>query len=340
MKILVTGASGFVGLHVCTRLLADRHELTALRQPGSPDPPSTAPQIPEISADVRDAEAILHAIRGFDAVIHAAGSIAFWPPNKIEQKAINIDGTRNVASACRINRIGRLIHVSSVAALGIPMKGDAPADESFEYNLDGKGLTYPDSKRQGEMMVREQVALGLDAVIVNPAFIMGPDPRGYRGWQLLEKCIGKRVAGYFPGGISPVHVEDVANGIVAALAMAPSGDQLILAGENITFREITRRVAARTGSRPLLIPTHAPITAIGAMISERIAARKGILPRITRDGHITGQLMNFYSSDHARTTIGYNPRSFNSILDEALAWGEAVRRERARQRKSDTSRQA
>ncbi len=328
MKILVTGASGFLGLHLCNRLLADGHDVTAMHRSEHSGSPETALDVPVLVADVRDAEAISRGVRGFDAVIHAAASIAYWPPNQPEQEAVNVGGPRNIAAACRANGIGRLIHVSSVAALGIPMKGQPPANESFRFNLEGKGLTYHESKHRGEATVREQVSRGLDAVIVNPGWIFGPDPRGYRGWQMLDKCINKRVAGYFPGGISPVHVDDVVTGIIAALTKASSGDQFILAGQNITFRELVRCVAARTGSHPLIVPVYSPVSAAAAFIFELLAKRTGSSPRITRGGHLTGILMNHYSSDHARRALGYDPRNFDVIVDEALAWADARKRAR------------
>ena len=150
MRILVTGATGFLGSHLCHRLAGDGHDLTILRRGSS----KTA--------------ALDGLVEGQDVVIHAAAHLAYWRGLKELQNRVNVDGTRHVVQGCREAGVQKLLLISSTAAIGIPADPGRPADETFEFNLHHSPLNYAISKWQAEQVVRQGVEEGLPAVIVNP----------------------------------------------------------------------------------------------------------------------------------------------------------------------------
>src|SRR5579883_2035083 len=156
MKILVTGASGFLGAHLCRRFVQDGHEVTALCRPTSDDRAIAELPLRRVDGDVTNPADVRAAVVEQDAVIHAAGNLAYWRQVRSTQTRVNVDGTRHIAVACREAGIRRLVHVSSVAAIGIPRRGDGPADEDFRFNLGTTGLNYHRSKALAEEAIREE----------------------------------------------------------------------------------------------------------------------------------------------------------------------------------------
>ncbi len=231
---------------------------------------------------------------------------------------VNVEGTRNVAQLCRQEGVKRLLHVSSVAAVGIPDSPDHPANEEFSFNLDGKELPYHFSKRKAEQIVLGEVERGLDAVIVNPASIFGPNGKSYRGSDMFQKVRRTRVVPYFTGGICVVHVEDVVSGIQAALRRGSSGQRYILGGDNITLRSLAELTAAAMGLRRTFVPVSPFVTALAAMILEPWGRLRGRRPYITHVTHYCASRYHYYSSEKAGRTLEYVPRTFRAILEECL----------------------
>ncbi len=254
-------------------------------------------------------------------MIHAAADIRSWLPDPGPQTRVNVDGSRNVALSCLRAGAGRLIHVSSVSAIGIP-RDRRPAAEDFEFNLRGARFAYHISKKRAEEAVLEAVRKGLDAVIVNPASIFGAvagraGSRGaYRGSEIMRKDLGRRIVPVFAGGRCIVHVEDVVEGILGAFEKGRTGERYILGGDNVSFREIAHRSSRLQKERKLLLTVPAWSSEMLAPIARGIGRIYGALPGFAVH-HADGRLQ-YYSSDKARAELGYSPRPFEVILDECL----------------------
>jgi dihydroflavonol-4-reductase len=269
--------------------------------------------------DITDVDAVSRAIKGQDIVIHAAAHLAYWRYWRALQTQINVDGTRNIVMACQQSGVRRLVFVSSVAAIGIPSDAQHPADETFAFNLERSGLNYPISKRRAEEVVLAATGKGLDAVIVNPASIAGPFDRSFRGGEMIEKVRHSRVVPYFMGGISVVHIEDVMDGLLAALERGRCGERYILGGENISFRQIAELAAQRFGVIKRLVPIFPIVTGLAARVLEPVGAVTGKRPRITYDAHYCASRYQYYDSSKAKKELGYDPRPYAAIVDEYLA---------------------
>lgn len=320
MNALVTGATGFLGSHLCHRLVTDGFNLEILSRPSS-----NADALGDLSftnkiGDVTDAQAVREAVEGKDVVFHAAAHGAYWGRQKEIQDEINIQGTKNVAEACRQAGVKKLVHVSSMSAIGIPENAESPADENFRFNLESSPLNYHNSKKLGEEKVLESVAKGLDAVIVNPCSIWGQHGRQYRLEEFVQKVRQTRVVPYFTGGTCVVHVEDVVDGIMAAATRGKSGERYILGGDNLTFREIAESAARQLELRRTFVPVPNAATWLAASILESAALVTHRQPRITFVTHYCAGRFHYYDSSKAKRELGYSPREFMPILDECISF--------------------
>lgn len=323
MKVLVTGATGFLGSRICRRLARDGHAVTAFLRPDSNPAPLAGLGVAQAIGDVTDLESVDRAVAGHDAVIHAAANIRYGALSKRlrdEQTLVNVGGAFNAASASRKRGVPRFIHVSSMAAIGIPSGAGHPADETFPFNLRESGLSYHVSKWEAEAAVLGEFRAGLSAVIVNPGAIYGPFGRRYRGSELMEKVRRQRVVPYYRGGINVVHVDDVVDGIMRAIARGRPGTRYILGGENLTVRRIAETAAEILGVRRTFIPIPSAVTLVASALLESVSRLTGGRPRVTREIHYFSGRYQYYDSSKAKNELGFEARPFRAIAEECLAF--------------------
>jgi dihydroflavonol-4-reductase len=158
--------------------------------------------------------------------------------------------------ACLAADAGRLVHVSSIAAVGIS-RDPSLMDESTEWNAGGLGAAYFDSKHMAEERVREGVAAGLDAVIVNPGAIYGPSAASSNSSRLVASAARGRIRVVPSGGINAVPLATVVEGTLAAAERGRTGRRYILGGENITYMQLIQRIGRAAGRsvNPIALPT-------------------------------------------------------------------------------------
>lgn len=318
MRVLITGATGFLGSHLCRRMVVEGHDVRILARSSSDNTTLEGLSLDRVIGDITDPESVRTAVQDREWVIHAAADLNDRRWNQSWQIKVNVEGTRNIAQACRAEGVRRLLHVSSVAAIGIPTSPQHPANEEFPFNLEHTGLTYHLTKRQAEKEVMTEVARGLDAIIVNPADVKGPHGTQYRGAEIVRAVRRAPVVPYFSGGICVVHVQDVVEGILAALLQGATGQRYILGGENLTFRALAERAAKTMGLGRRFIPVPRMVTGPAAMILEPWGLLWNHRPWIR---YTIASRFQFYDFSKACMALGYAPRDFSAILDECLRMG-------------------
>jgi dihydroflavonol-4-reductase len=310
VKVLVTGATGFVGAVLMPELIRLRGAaaVDAFVLPGDAIPVTwrDAP-VRRFTGDIADPAAVAAAVAGHSHVIHLAGFISYWTGDEDRLKAVNEDGVRSVVEASLAARVERLIHVSSVGAVGFHADG-SPADETTPFNWPGD-ILYMGSKRRGQDIVERAVReRGLRAVILNPASIMGPgdhNPATPHNELYKRICVRTQV-GSFAGGLAIVDVRDLVAIILAALAGRGSdGESYLVVGANLPYVEVIRRISRACGRRsyPFPVPA-AALTAAGRLL-ERTARRSGRRPLLTAAyGRLSGWTA-FYDNAKSRRDFGH-----------------------------------
>ncbi len=314
MRVLITGATGFLGSHLCQRMVEEGYQVRVLCRPTSSFSRLEKLPLEKCIGDVTDIKTVEEAVRGNDYVIHAAANMSYWRGDEERQMKVNEGGTRNVAVAAREAGVTRLLHVSSVAAVGLPVDPQRPANEDFHFNLEDSGLSYHISKRRAEDNVLAEVARGLDAVIVNPASIQGRN----RTAGLLQSVRRRPVVPCFSGGNCIVDVQDVVEGIVAALRRGEQGQRYILGGENLTFRMLSEKAARALRLKRRFVTIPPVVTGLCATILEPWGRMRNKPPKMTYMIHYCANRFQYFDSGKARKRLGYAPRDVDAILAEYL----------------------
>src|ERR1700733_13312906 len=250
MTTLVTGATGFVGSAVARTLAARGHDLRLLTRASSDRRNLAGLQAEVVTGDLTDTQSLQRAAAGCKFVVHVAADYRFWVPDPQAMLRANVDGALAMVRAAADAGAERIVHCSSVAALG--QIGDGtPADEMTPTNeADFVGI-YKRSKYQAERAVLELATReSLPVVVVNPAAPVGP--RDIKptptGKMVLDTAKG-RVPAYIDTGLNIVHVDDVAEGHALALERGRIGERYVLGGENLLLKDVLALIADVAGQR-------------------------------------------------------------------------------------------
>jgi dihydroflavonol-4-reductase len=316
MQVLLTGATGFLGSHVARALVAGGHTVRALARPGSSRGIlSDVPELEWVTGDVVDAGSLRAAVRGCEAVVHAAAMVAFAPKEAARQREVNVEGTRHVLEAARAAGVRRLVHTSSIAAVGRPPVGGV-ADEETRYDWP-PGLGYNESKRDSERLVRR--AEGIETICVNPSLVFGPGEVYKRTLPLFRLVKWGLLPLVPPGGTTLCDVRDVAAAHVAALTRGEPGARYITGGPHLTFRQLATTIAEVThGARPI---AELPAALMRAAALPVVALHRLGVPLPFSPGNVA-YLGNYgyYSSARAEAALGYRTRDAAETLGDSARW--------------------
>ncbi len=321
MKVLVTGATGFIGSHVTRMLLDEGHDVRALVQPGAPTANIDALDVERVEGDLRDADLAKKALKGVRELYHLAAIYQLWLARPALMYEVNVEGTRSLLTAALASKsLEKVVHTSSIAAVGAK-PGTEPADETTFFNLWDRANEYILSKYVSELEVLDFVRRGLPAVIVNPAFPFGrgdiaPTPTG----EIVLNTAKRVVPGYMEGGFNAVDVEDVARGHLLASEKGRIGERYILGGENVTYRAFAKLVAEVAGVwiPDLKIPTgliHATVSA-----AERVSKLTGRKPFATVKAFEYASQYVYFDCTKARKELGLAQTPLRAAVEKAVAW--------------------
>jgi len=321
---LVTGATGFVGSAVAWALAARGHALRLLVRRGSDRRNLAGLDAELVEGELTDAASLARAVAGCRFVVHVAADYRIWVPDPEAMLASNVDGTRALFSAALDAGVERVVHCSSVAALGLTGDG-SPADETTPVSEEKIVGIYKKSKFRAEQAVLELVRnRGLQAVIVNPAAPVGPrDIKPTPTGKMIADAASGRIPAYIDTGLNVVHVDDVAMGHVLALERGRVGERYILGSENLLLVQLLTIVAEEAGRRKPWLRLPSELLWPVALVCEGLARVTGFTPPVTRDHLRMARKRMFYSSAKAIAEIGYSPRPARAAVVDAIAWFRA-----------------
>jgi dihydroflavonol-4-reductase len=320
---LVTGATGFVGSAVVRALLARGRRVRVLARPNS-DRRNLAGLAVEIAEGaMEDPRSLARAVAGCRYVYHVAADYRIWVPDPAPMFRANVDGTRDLLTAALDAGAERVVYTSSVATLGLVPGGSA--DEETQNSVDDMIGPYKRSKFMAEEVARGFAReRGLPVVIVNPSTPVGPgDIKPTPTGRLIVEAARGQMPAFVDTGLNIVHVDDVAEGHLAAAEKGRIGERYILGGENMPLAEILAEVAQAVGRRPpwLRVP-HGVLfpVAIGAELAARVTGRD---PFVTLDGVRMSRKKMYFTSEKASHELAYLPRPARQAIADAVTWFEA-----------------
>ena len=310
---LVTGATGFVGAALTRRLAQEGVPVRVFRRRGSRLDVlgDAAQEVEHAFGDITDPLTLREAMQGVAYVYHVAGNIGFGSSRvRNRMMSVNVDGTAAVVNAALAGGVRRLVHVSSVAALGRTTRPDGVLDEQAEWLRSRSSSTYGYSKYLAEMEVRRGVAEGLDAVMVNPSLIFGLGRKGENTRRMVDEIRRKRMRLFPIGGTSVVDVLDVVDGMVRAMQRGETGERFVLAAHNLSWEEIFRCLADAFGAPPPAIRLRPTVALLAACCSEAAAFVTRTEPLLPIAHAHFMSAMHRYDNARAREKLGWRPRPF------------------------------
>jgi dihydroflavonol-4-reductase len=322
---LLTGATGFVGSAVARKLILSGLAVRALIRPGSARFHLDGLDLTFAFGDIRDAVAVRRAMRGVRYVFHVAADYRLWARNRSEIFASNVDGTRNVMEEAQAAGVERIVYTSSVATLKL-RDDNTPADETAVL-LEQEGIgAYKRSKIAAEHVVAAMVAAKrLPAVIVNPSTPIGPrDVRPTPTGRIIVEAARGRIPGFVDTGLNLVHVDDVADGHVAALRHGVIGERYILGGENVLFADMLADIARVVGRPPPRLRVPRVVAMSAAYAGEAMAWFSGREPFATLDGIRMSAHRMFFTSAKAERDLGFRARPYREGIADAIQWFRAA----------------
>ncbi len=317
MTVCVTGATGFIGSHLAQLAsetlgpvrvtYRDERRLERLGHT----------EVEPIRADVLDRGALRRAFRGCEIVFHTAGYVGSRPASRVWE--VNALSPRLAVEAAAAEEVRRVVVTSSVAGIG-PAPPDRPGTEDDPYRGGGLGLTYPDSKHEGESEALAAGArTGVEVVIVNPSYVFGPAVDRTHPGETSNRLIGNYLLGRLPAVVdaetNAVDVRDVARGHLLAASGGAPGERYVLGGHDLQWVELIERVARLSGvHHPLVVlPREA-----GALA--RRAEELGLPSPVAGEGVLLMAQSWSYSSNKARRDLGYRARPLDRTLRDTIAW--------------------
>jgi len=317
MTVCVTGATGFLGAHI-VRLLCERgDEVRATSRD-----PRRLGALADLGArraraDIHDYRALRRAFTGAEVVCHAAGYVGSRPVDRAWH--VNAEGPLVAVEAAAAAGCRRVVLTSSISAIGLPYDG-RPADERTTYPREWMGLTYPDSKHEGERVALDAAARhGIELVVVNPGYLLGAPLDRSRHNETSARIVGNYLRGRLPGVIAaPMNfadVEDVAAGHLLAAERGRAGERYILGGRNTTWPALIDRVAQLSG-------VHHPVVVLPREVARLARIRDALAvpgPLAAEGYELMSQDWRF-SSAKAKRELGYSARPLDRTLQGTIDW--------------------
>ncbi len=328
MNILVTGSTGFIGAHLCQALVERGHTVRAFHRPTSNLRLIADLPVEHAVGDLTQPETVRTALQGIEVVFHAAAQLGGSGRDQSGRMyTVTVEGTRALMQAALEAGVRRVVHTSSVAALGVPEKAprdrnavNMPClDENHTWNFRPDYWPYGYAKYLAELEAQKAVVQGLDVVIVNPTIVFGAGDIYRQDNSIVMQVARRKVNVLVEGSLNAVHVQDVVDGHLAALENGRTGERYILGGANMSIVELIRTIASITGAPvPNLVLPGDLVSSFAGVIAPLEPFLD--LPVSAGDLRLAG-FHFIYETRKAQVELGLlPPRPVADAIDEAYRW--------------------
>lgn len=320
MKVLVTGATGFVGGAVVRALVQRGVNVRVLTRAGADLQNIQNLTVERIEGDLRDPASLRTSLAGCRQLYHVAAHYALWAKDPSIFYETNVTGTKNLLEAAREVGTERIVYCSTIGAIGIPPVGGLGTEET-PVSLEQMAGHYKRSKYLAEQEVLKLAQTGLPVVIVNPSAPVGtgdvkPTPTG----QVIVDFMKGRMPAYIETGMNIVDVDDVATGHLLAMQRGRIGERYILGGTNLMLREVFEILSRLTGIKAPTIKLPRLAILPLAYLNLWMANMTGQPPRIPLEGVKMAKYKMHYNCQKAIKELGIPQTPPEVALEKAVSW--------------------
>ena len=323
MKILVTGATGFIGRHLCEQLAANKHEVVAQYRSEAKIPSPRNPAIYYTKADLTDSQSLRKAMNDCDQIYHLAAFAGVCSPDPLYYKKVIYDATINLLELAIEAGIKKIVVCSTAGVFG-PSETGRDVKEVTKRSVD----YFSDYERYKDLVDEEimrNYSSRMEVVIVCPSRVFGP------GVLSESNAVTKMIAAYLKGKFrfmpgdgsalgNYIYVEDVAAGMILAMENGKSGERYLLTGDNVNYREFFNMVGKVSGKhyRMLCVPNRLIIALATLQFAlARLTGRKPVLPPSWARKYLYNWAV---SNKKAVKELGFSPRSVYSAIGATIEW--------------------
>lgn len=317
MKVLVTGANGLLAANIIRELNSRGIEVRGMVRKTSNLLSLDGVEYEKVFGDITNNKDVFHAASGCDVIIHAAANTSQRPQDQ-ESKG-DIIGIQNIIKIVEEQKISRLIFVSSANTFGFgslenPGTEYSPISEVFYKSA------YAKKKLEAQELVLANAKSGrIDAVVVNPTFIIGPYDAKPSSGRLLMMYLKNKIAFYPPGGKNFVYAKNAAIAICNAITKGKSGECYLLAGENLTYKEFYEKVKmVSLISKPMFLLSGKILRLLGK--SGSLLNKIGFSLELTKENADILCINNFYTSQKAQSELEMPQTPIEMAIEEAYQW--------------------
>jgi dihydroflavonol-4-reductase len=330
MKVLITGATGLVGSAVARKFLSENHEVFALTRPGA-DKRLLADEHPNLiwlEGDILDILSLETAIGQVEYVVHTAAVVSFVPRDRKMMYKVNAEGTANVVNVCLKYKTAKLLHVSSIAAIGRPDPRKQAAEQAIVLSEEQRwedspeNSEYAKTKHLAELEVWRGIAEGLNAVIVNPTLILGEGDWDKSSTQIF-RYVYREKPFYTEGIANVVDVKDVAEIVYRLAASDITGERFLLNAGSISYHNLFNMIADKMNRKR---PSFKVGPGLAGVIWRIEALRTWLLgtkPLITRETAQSAARKITYDNAKVRNALNFK---FQSVEETVSRISESLLR--------------
>ena len=317
-KAFVTGADGFLGINLVSELVREQWNVIAFHLPSDDTKELEGLGVELAEGDILDYASLLSAMPEDSGLIvfHVAGDTSMWHKHAERQHAVNVIGTRNVARAAMERGVSRMVFTSSISAYGFH---NGRIDEQTVSNALLCRMNYNKTKYLAEQEIRNAIANGLNAVIVNPCNMLGSYDR--HGWSALILNAAKGRLKFVGSGTGTfAHVKDVARAHIKAAEQGITGENYLLGGIEISFLEIGTEIYRLIGKRgkPVALPSFFLRAAAGCVELFSFFMNKEPALTYPRYKRLTGRIR--CNDEKARRELGFSTVPIREMLADSYRW--------------------
>ncbi len=314
MRVVVTGATGFIGSHVARLALERGDEVVLGVEEGSSDDAIADLDCRRVRLEVGDRRSVRRALKGAERVFHCAGVTSVRPRDAERVFRVNVGGTKLVMEECLRAEVQRVVYTSSAAAVG-PAEHGGVADEAQLFTAGRLGIPYVNSVHEAEVEAMRVAARGLPLVCVNPTIVFGAGDVHVTSTRLVRSFLLGRIPIYTDGAVNVVDVRDVAEGHLLADRLGAVGERYILGGRNFTFDRLFADLGRLSGVEPPV-----KLAATPARVTARLLAATGRTGPLAANEVRAASQWWTYRATKARRELGWRARPHEETLEATVTW--------------------
>jgi len=321
MKVLVTGATGFIGGNIARELARQGYNVRALARKGSNTRFLQDFNLEMVEGDLLETASLERALDGCEALFHVAAMYAFWARNPRLIYDTNVKGTENILKAAKAGNVKKIVYTSSESVVGI----DSPhglGNEKMQGHLANIPSDYKKSKFMAENLALKMCREGLPLVVVNPttpigAYDVKPTPTG----QIVRDYLNHKMFACVNTGLNVIDVEDVAKGHILALEKGRVGSRYLLGHQNLTLREILEILARITGIKAPSFNIPIPLAMCAGYVDQFVEGTiLGQHPRIPVSAVKAARKFRHFDCSLAVRELGLPQTPVEIAFEKAVNW--------------------